>query len=375
MNFLMGQLNILISALIIGFLPHQEVSDYITFESLDKDEQMENMIFEQIDHESLYGAVFHIGQGDEVIHSAAGNLEADEPFSIASVTKMFTASVIFQMAEDGLIRMNDTIDMYLMPGEYSGLHVYEGTEYSESITIRQLISQTTGLPAYAENEAEGLTLVEESIDNGASFTFTSKLDSAKEKGARFVNGEGAYYADINYDILGEIIERVSEDTLESQYEQYIFEPLELEDTFLAEADEEDSEVPPVVVNGGERDISPILENMRASGGLISTSDDLMVFVKSFFNGGMFDESFINTDSLQDIQFYFHQYGNGFMNFDVSAEVPVFDMHPLAGHAGVNGSFAFYNRELDLYITGTTNQASDPMLNYELIQQFINLAEE
>lgn len=375
MNFLMGQLNILISALIIGFLPHQEVSDYIAFESLEKDEQMENMIFEQIDHESLYGAVFHIGQGDEVIHSAAGNLEADEPFSIASVTKMFTASVIFQMAEDGLIRMNDTIDMYLMPGEYSGLHVYEGTEYSESITIRQLISQTTGLPAYAENEAEGLTLVEESIDNGASFTFTSKLDSAKEKGARFVNGEGAYYADINYDILGEIIERVSEDTLESQYEQYIFEPLELEDTFLAEADEEDSEVPPVVVNGGERDISPILENMRASGGLISTSDDLMVFVKSFFNGGMFDESFINTDSLQDIQFYFHQYGNGFMNFDVSAEVPVFDMHPLAGHAGVNGSFAFYNRELDLYITGTTNQASDPMLNYELIQQFINLAEE
>ncbi|HIV81737.1 MAG TPA: beta-lactamase family protein [Candidatus Salinicoccus merdavium] len=375
MNFLMGQLNILISALIIGFLPHQEVSDYIAFESLEKDEQMENMIFEQIDHESLYGAVFHIGQGDEVIHSAAGNLEADEPFSIASVTKMFTASVIFQMAEDGLIRMNDTIDMYLRPGEYSGLHVYEGTEYSESITIRQLISQTTGLPAYAENEAEGLTLVEESIDNGASFTFTSKLDSAKEKGARFVNGEGAYYADINYDILGEIIERVSEDTLESQYEQYIFEPLELEDTFLAEADEEDSEVPPVVVNGGERDISPILENMRASGGLISTSDDLMVFVKSFFNGGMFDESFINTDSLQDIQFYFHQYGNGFMNFDVSAEVPVFDMHPLAGHAGVNGSFAFYNRELDLYITGTTNQASDPMLNYELIQQFINLAEE
>ena len=375
MNFLIGRLNILISALIIGFLPHQEVSDYIAFESLDKDEQMENMIFERIDHESLYGAVFHIGQGDEVIHSAAGNLEADEPFSIASVTKMFTASVIFQMAEDGLIRMNDTIDMYLMPGEYSGLHVYEGTEYSESITIRQLISQTTGLPAYAENEAEGLTLVEESIDNGASFTFTSKLDSAKEKGARFVNGEGAYYADINYDILGEIIERVSEDTLESQYEQYIFEPLELEDTFLAEADEEDSEVPPVVVNGGERDISPILENMRASGGLISTSDDLMVFVKSFFNGGMFDESFINTDSLQDIQFYFHQYGNGFMNFDVSAEVPVFDMHPLAGHAGVNGSFAFYNRELDLYITGTTNQASDPMLNYELIQQFINLAEE
>ena len=372
MNFLMGQLNILISALIIGFLPHQEVSDYIAFESLDKDEQMENMIFERIDHESLYGAVFHIGQGDEVIHSAAGNLEADEPFSIASVTKMFTASVIFQMAEDGLIRMDDTIDMYLMPGEYSGLHVYEGTEYSESITIRQLISQTTGLPAYAENEAEGLTLVEESIDNGASFTFTSKLDSAKEKGARFVNGEGAYYADINYDILGEIIERVSEDTLESQYERYIFEPLELEDTFLAEAD---SEVPPVVVNGGERDISPILENMRASGGLISTSDDLMVFVKSFFNGGMFDESFINTDSLQDIQFYFHQYGNGFMNFDVSAEVPVFDMHPLAGHAGVNGSFAFYNRELDLYITGTTNQASDPMLNYELIQQFINLAEE
>lgn len=372
MNFLMGQLNILISALIIGFLPHQEVSDYIAFESLDKDEQVENLLFEQIDYDDLYGAVFHIEQGDEVIHAASGNLEADEPFSIASVTKMFTASVIFQMAEDGLITLDDTVDMYLTPEEYSGLHVYDGTEYSESITIRQLISQTTGLPAYAESETEGLTLVEESIDNGNAFTFTSKLDSAKEKGARFINGESAYYADINYDILGEIIERVSDDNLESQYEQYIFEPLELEDTFLAE---EGSEVPPVVVNGEARDITPILENMRASGGLISTSGDLMTFLKSFFNGGMFDESFIDTDSLEDIQFYFHQYGNGFMNFDVSAEVPVLDMHPLAGHAGINGSFAFYNRELDLYITGTTNQASNPMLNYELIQQFIDIAEE
>lgn len=368
----MGQMNILISALIIGFLPHQEVSDYIALESLDKDEQIENMIFERIDNEELYGAVFQIEQGGSTIQAAAGNLDEDQPFSIASVTKMFTASVIFQMAEDGLITLDDTIDMYLTPEEYSGLHIYEGVEYSQSITIGQLISQTTGLPAYAESEAEGLTLVEESIQNGASFTFASKLNSAKDKGARFVNGEGAYYADINYDILGEIIERVSEDTLESQYEQYIFEPLELNDTLLAEAD---SEVPPFVVNGEERDITPILENMRASGGLISTSGDLMVFVKSFFNGGMFDESFINMDSLQDIQFYFHQYGNGFMNFDVSAEVPVFDMHPLAGHAGINGSFAFYNRELDLYITGTTNQASRPTLNYELIQQFIDIAEE
>ncbi len=372
MSLLMGKLNILISTLIFGFLPHQEVSDYIALESLDKDEQIENLIFEQIDNENLYGAVFHIEQGDEVIRSAAGNLETDEQFSIASVTKMFTASVIFQMAEDGLLTMDDTIDMYLTPEEYSGLHVYEGVEYSEAITIGQLVSQTTGLPAYAENEAEGLTLVEESIDNGASFTFTSKLNSAKEKGARFINGEGAYYADLNYDILGEIIERVSEDTLGSQYEQYIFEPLELSDTFLAEAG---SEVPPVVVNGEERDITPILENMHASGGLISTSNDLMIFLKSFFNGVMFDESFIDPDALEDIQFYFHQYGNGFMNFDVSAEVPVFDMHPLAGHAGINGSFAFYNRELDLYITGTTNQASNPMLNYELIQQFIDIAEE
>src|SRR5699024_4508117 len=162
-------------------LPHQEVSDYIALESLDKDEQIENLIFEQIDNENLYGAVFHIEQGDEVIRSAAGNLETDEQFSIASVTKMFTASVIFQMAEDGLLTMDDTIDMYLTSEEYSGLHVYEGVEYSEAITIGQLFSQTTWLPAYAENEAEGLTLVEESIDNGASITFTSKLNSAKEK--------------------------------------------------------------------------------------------------------------------------------------------------------------------------------------------------
>src|SRR5699024_12710972 len=131
----MGKLNILISTLIFGFLPHQEVSDYIALESLDKDEQIENLIFEQIDNENLYGAVFHIEQGDEVIRSAAGNLETDEQFSIASVTKMFTASVILQMAEDGLLTMDDTIDMYFTPEEYYVLYVYVGFVSSDDTTI------------------------------------------------------------------------------------------------------------------------------------------------------------------------------------------------------------------------------------------------
>lgn len=360
----------MLSVLLIGFLPHQEVTDYIPLESLEKDEQIENMIFERIDDSELHGAVFMIENDGEVAEAASGNLEADAQFSIASVTKMFTASVIFQMAEADLVSLDDTIDMYLSPEEYSGLHVYEGNEYSGTITIRQLLSHTTGLPAYAESADEGLTLVEDSLDNGAAFTFESKLDDAKGKGARFINGTAAYYADINYDMLGEIIERVSGDTLESQYEEYIIGPLGLTGTELA-ADAGDA--PPVAVGGGLEDISPILANMRASGGLISTASDLLIFTKAFFEGGMFDTDFIEAE-MQDIQFLFHQYGSGVMKFDVTEEIPVFRIHPLTGHAGITGSFAFYNAELDAYVVGTTNQADNPMLTYELIQQFLEITE-
>ncbi|SOC40610.1 serine hydrolase domain-containing protein [Salinicoccus kekensis] len=370
MKFLTRRLNMMLSVLIIGFLPHQEMTDYIPLESLEKDEQIENLIFERIDYDTLHGAVFMIENDGELTAAASGNLDLDTPISIASVTKMFTASVIFQMIEADMLSMDDTIDMYLTPEEYSGLHIYDGMEYSGSITISQLLTHTTGLPAYAESEAEGLTLVEDSIDNGETFTFESKLDDAKGKGARFINGTGAYYADINYDILGEIIERASGGTLESQYESYIFEPLGLSDTEFA--DDADA-VPPVAVDGEPADITPILANMRASGGIVSTASDLLTFTKAFFEGEMFDTVFIEKD-MQDIQFLFHQYGSGVMKFDVAEEIPVLQLYPLTGHAGITGSFAFYNEGLDAYIVGTTNQADDPMLTYELIQQFLEVTE-
>ncbi len=370
MNFLMNGLNMVLSLLVIGFLPHQEVAGHIPLASLDKDEQIENLIFERIDDSELYGGIFMIEQDGEVTAAASGNLETDTPFSIASVTKMFTASVVFQMAEEDMLSLDDTIDMYLTPEEYSGLHVFEGEEYSGSITIRELLSHTTGLPAYAESEAEGLSLVEASIENGRDFTFESKLRDAKEKGPRFVNGTDAYYADINYDILGEIIERVSGEPLGFLYEEYIITPLGLTDTVMA--DEADA-VPPVAIGGELRDITPVLANMRASGGLVSTADDLLIFTKAFFEGGMFDPSFIDG-GMRDIQFLFHQYGSGVMTFDVTAEIPVFRIYPLTGHAGITGSFAFYNADLDAYITGTTNQADNPLLTYELIQQFLEITE-
>lgn len=370
MSFLMSGLNIVLSLLVIGFLPHQEVTDHIPLASLDKDEQIENHIFERMDGSGLHGAVFMIENDGEVTEAAAGSLETDTPFSIASVTKMFTAAVIFQMIEDGLLAMDDTIDMYLTPGEYSGLHVFEGTEYSATLTISQLLGHTTGLPAYAESEAEGLTLVEESLDNGGAFTFESKLEDAKGKGARFINGTEAYYADINYDILGEIIERTSGESLASQFEEYIIAPLGLDETGFAE---EADEVPPVTVDGEPRDITPILANMRASGGLVSTASDLLTFTKAFFEGEMFDTSLMEG-GMRDIQFLFHQYGTGVMQFDVSGEIPALNIYALKGHAGITGSFAFYNTELDAYVVGTTNQADNPLLTYELIQQFLEITE-
>ena len=184
----MSGLNIVLSLLVIGFLPHQEVTDHIPLASLDEDEQIENHIFERMDGSGLHGAVFMIENDGEVTEAAAGSLETDTPFSIASVTKMFTAAVIFQMIEDGLLAMDDTIDMYLTPGEYSGLHVLEGTEYSATLTISQLMGHTTGLPAYAESEAEGLTLVEESLDNGGAFTIDTMTTTSTPTAHPFTTG-------------------------------------------------------------------------------------------------------------------------------------------------------------------------------------------
>ncbi|MGH9113928.1 MAG: serine hydrolase domain-containing protein, partial [Acidimicrobiales bacterium] len=97
--------------------------------------------------------VIVVDEDDILYEEAAGTSEVDSTLLIASATKLSSATAIMTLVDDDLIALDDPIDMYLP----------EFVDAKGDITIRQLLSQTHGLPANhpaiaAPGKDNGLTL-------------------------------------------------------------------------------------------------------------------------------------------------------------------------------------------------------------------------
>jgi D-alanyl-D-alanine carboxypeptidase len=85
----------------------------------------------------------------------------DTPIYIASITKLYTATAIMRLYEKGALSLDDPMAKYLPEGLIRGIHVYEGKDYSSEITIKQLLSHTSGIADYyTEKPKEGNSLFE-----------------------------------------------------------------------------------------------------------------------------------------------------------------------------------------------------------------------
>ena len=88
------------------------------------------------------------GSGRVLFEATAGEGEIDSPYFVASISKMFTATVIMQLVEEGCLSLDDTIDEYLPHLRLEGIHVFRGTDYSHQLKVYQLLHQTSGLADY-----------------------------------------------------------------------------------------------------------------------------------------------------------------------------------------------------------------------------------
>ena len=73
---------------------------------------------------------------------AAGNATADQPFFMASITKMFAAAVLMQLVDEGRIRLDDRVASHLPHVELTGLNVVRGTDYADQLTLRHLLHRS-----------------------------------------------------------------------------------------------------------------------------------------------------------------------------------------------------------------------------------------
>lgn len=299
--------------------------------------------------------------GDFSYKGEHGGKDIDSPLLLASITKLFTTTCILILREQGKLSLNDKLTTYFDSNLLNGLHTYKGLDYVSELTIANLLFQTSGLPdAFEEGER---SLRKQVLREDLHIAFDEMIDRTKQLQPHFAPGKNgrAHYADINFDMLGMIIEMVTASSLADVYQTLIFNPLGLEKTYLPVKDES---IPAIYYKDVAVSRPNFIKSCAASGGAISTARELMRFMKAFFGGKLFNKNvFEELKQYNKLQFTMYpiQYGGGFMRIPLGGLSILFmGKGELVGHSGSTGSFAFYYPERDIFFVGDVNQVAKPI---------------
>ena len=246
---------------------------------------IDRVIDDAIAQGKLPGAVVIIGHEGKIAYRKAYGRRAVVPepeamtddtiFDLASITKVVaTTTALMQLFEQGKLRLNDKVTDYIP--EFQG--------GKSGITLRNLFTHFSGLKPDVPlaNPWSG-------YQTGIKLACTDPPDGPP--GARFV------YSDINFILLGELVHRLSGQTLSDYARDHIFQPLGMQDTMfqppaalaprIAPTERVTSDSPPL--RGVVHD--PTARNMggvAGHAGVFSTARDLARFAQMMLNGGELD---------------------------------------------------------------------------------------
>lgn len=337
--------------------------------------KIQTILNKSIDNKSVFGTVLTVENGNEHWTGAAGNITTSQSYFIASTTKLYVTAVILKLKADGKLLLDDKISKYLSPDIMHKLHVLKGIDYSNTLTIRQLLAHTSGLPDYFEdNGVDGKSLMQK-LQEGAdqSWTFEQTVEMSKKMTPLFApDSRGkAHYSDTNFQLLGKIIENIYGKKIGDVLQEVIFNPLGLTKTYMY-VDATDKTPQIMYFKNKPLDIAKAMTSFGADGGIVSTSEECMVFVKAFFSGKFFPEDYLAELYVWNKVMFPLEYGVGIMKFQLPAIFTMFRKMPaFVGHSGLSGAFAYYIPEKNIFISGTVNQINNPSTSYKMLIQIVS----
>jgi CubicO group peptidase (beta-lactamase class C family) len=241
------------------------------------------------------GAALAIVEGDKIVHLRGfgrarplGEAPTPQtPFFIGSLTKSFTALAVMRLVEAGRIELDAPIQRYL-----PWFRVAD-PEASARMTVRHLLNQTSGLPM-----APGLANLADLDDRPDAaerqVRALSTLRLSRPLGSKFE------YSNLNYNVLGLIIEAASGEPYSDYIQRQIFEPLEMSHSYTSQ----DAARQHDLAMGhrywfGRSCPTPdrlIPSGSLASGQLISSAEDMAHYLIAYLNGGRYGEVQVISES-------------------------------------------------------------------------------
>lgn len=245
--------------------------------------------------------------------TAGTTLGRADHFRAGSITKTFVATVVLQLAAEGRLGLDDTVDRYL-PGLVRG-HGNDGRH----LTLRSLLSHTSGLFNYTADTTVPVPLTPDQAVRTALAHSPGPL--------------GTYaYSNTNFVLLGLIIQAVTGRTYATEAERRIITPLHLSGTSFPGARTTLPAPHSRAYTPGGRDITELDPRQAgASGELISTLADLSRFYAALLGGTLLPapqrHELLSTDATQGV------YALGIYPQRLSCGLTVW------GHAGhISGSY-------------------------------------
>lgn len=223
-------------------------------------------------------------------------MQATDRLEIGSNTKSFTTVLALLLQEDGVWSLDDPLNKWL-PDQAAKI------PNGGKVTLRQLGQNHTGIPDYADpiigKAIMGSTFDQASLEKG--YTPEELVDFALSSGTpSFEPGQGWEYSTTNFILLGLAIEKATGKPISELYQQRIFDPLGMQDTFLLN----DIPEPGSVVNGYYTMENKQVVNVTtwngsqgwAGGSLVSTAEDMAKYMQGLASGKVFK----SPDSLKQL---------------------------------------------------------------------------
>ena len=251
----------------------------------------------QLEIRGLPGIAVGVVSGDDLVWARGfghADVDADQPmesdtrFRMASHSKLFTATAIMQLREEGRIRLDDPVTDYLQWFTYQ-----TASPDDPPVTIEQLLTHSSGLPREAGS-------------HWTDFDFPTADEVRalmQDRVAPFSPEVRWKYSNLAYTIAGMLVEEVSGMSWADYLQQNIFDPLGMGASSVDQPD-------PMLATGygrrmpdGSRQVFPFVDarGMAAATGLTSNVEDMARFVSAQFRqGARGGDQLLSTASLREM---------------------------------------------------------------------------
>lgn len=343
------------------------------------------------------------GDGSFLWRGAAGVAGADgapmtvgTPYFVASIDKLLIATAAFRLAEDGRLDLDARLVDVLDTARVARLHVRDGIDRTQRLTVRHLLTHTSGLADHLEDRPPGgRSLVDELLADGdRSWSDDEAIARVRERLRPHFPPQDlrdprarARYSDTNYLLLGQVVAAAAGRPVEAALRALVLEPLGLHATFVTSAADPKPErtagAAAPFAAGRPLALPRALAALRS---VYATLDDQLALVRAFVDGRPFADPGTFARMAQGFRRFGPprdaaalrqpswpiEYAHGVMRFRTPAWLPPFRRRPtVLGHTGSTGSWAFHCPELDLDLVGSVDEVSAGPLPFRALASWFD----